>query len=104
MQFLRHLFLAGLLALSPHIADGETWQLQVPAVPFDDDSPTATIAYQPKWVKGLSVGLTRVVQQPEIILTVFNNWNLIFKNISRANDANELTKYLPNVSVIKISA
>lgn len=47
MQFLRHLFLAGLLALSPHIADGETWQLQVPAVPFDDDSPTATIAYQP---------------------------------------------------------
>src|SRR3989338_7634167 len=47
MQFLRHLFLAGLLALSPHIADGETWQIQVPAVPFDDDSPTTTIAYQP---------------------------------------------------------
>jgi hypothetical protein len=56
----------------------------------------ATIAYQPKWVKGLSVGLTRVVQQPEIILTVFNNWNLIFKNISRANDANEFTDYLLN--------
>jgi hypothetical protein len=56
----------------------------------------ATIAYQPKWVSGLSLGLTRVVQQPEIILEVFNNWNLIFKNISRANDANEFTDYLLN--------
>jgi hypothetical protein len=56
----------------------------------------ATIAYQPKWVKGLSLGLTRVVQQPEIILTVFNNWNLIFNNISRANDPNEFTDYLLN--------
>lgn len=56
----------------------------------------ATIAYQPKWVPGLSIGLTRVVQQPEIILEVFNNWNLIFKNISRANDANEFTDYLLN--------
>jgi hypothetical protein len=56
----------------------------------------ATLAYQPKWIKGLSVGLTRVVQQPEIILEVFNNWNLIFKNISRANDANEFTDYLLN--------
>ena len=56
----------------------------------------ATIAYQPKWVKGLSVGLTRVVQQPEIILKVFNNWNLIFNNISRVNDPNEFTDYLLN--------
>ncbi|MFM2010665.1 MAG: hypothetical protein RLZZ479_1056, partial [Bacteroidota bacterium] len=56
----------------------------------------ATIAYQPKWIKGLSVGLTRVVQQPEIILEVFNNWNLIFKNISRVNDPNEFTDYLLN--------
>jgi hypothetical protein len=56
----------------------------------------ATIAYQPKWVPGVSMGLTRVVQQPEIILEVFNNWNLIFKNISRANDANEFTDYLLN--------
>lgn len=30
-----------------HSAGGETWQLQVPSVPFDDDSPTAPIAYQP---------------------------------------------------------
>ena len=56
----------------------------------------ATIAYQPKWIKGLSVGLTRVVQQPEIILKVFNNWNLIFNNISRVNDPNEFTDYLLN--------
>ncbi len=55
-----------------------------------------TLAYQPKWVKGLSVGLTRVVQQPEIILKVFNNWNLIFKNISRVNDPDEFTDYLLN--------
>ena len=54
----------------------------------------ATLSYQPKWVKGLSVGLTRVVQQPEIILKVFNNWNLIFKNISRTNDPNQFTDYL----------
>jgi hypothetical protein len=56
----------------------------------------ATIAYQPKWIKGLSVGLTRVVQQPEIILEVFNNWNLIFNNISRVNDPYEFTDYLLN--------
>jgi hypothetical protein len=34
------------------------------------------------------------VQQPEIILTVFNNWNLIFKNVSRTNDPNQFTDYL----------
>jgi hypothetical protein len=54
----------------------------------------AIIAYQPKWIKGLSVGLTRVVQQPEIILTVFNNWNLIFNNISMNKKRNTGKLYL----------
>ncbi|HQY42657.1 MAG TPA: TMAO reductase system periplasmic protein TorT [Paracoccaceae bacterium] len=47
MQILRHLFVAVLLTLSTHAASGETWQLQVPSVPFDDDSPTTTVAYEP---------------------------------------------------------
>lgn len=47
MPFLRHLFLAALMALSSQSASGETWQLQVPSVPFDDDSPTTTMTYQP---------------------------------------------------------
>ena len=47
MQFLRHLFLAGGLALSSYAANAEPWQLQVPSVPFDDDSPTVALVYQP---------------------------------------------------------
>lgn len=47
MHFLRHLFLAGLLALHPHLASAQTWALQVPSVPFDDDSPTTALAYHP---------------------------------------------------------
>lgn len=46
MQFLRHLFLGLVLALNGYSASAEQWQLQVPSVPFDDDSPTATITYQ----------------------------------------------------------
>ena len=47
MRFLRHLFLAGLLAVGTTSAHTETWDLQVPTVPFDDDSPTEALVYQP---------------------------------------------------------
>lgn len=47
MQFLRHLMLSTVLALISHSASAEPWQLQVPSVPFDDDSPTTALAYQP---------------------------------------------------------
>lgn len=47
MQFLRHLMLTGFLLLSPHIAKAEVWSLEVPTIPFDDDSPTTPLAYRP---------------------------------------------------------
>lgn len=47
MQYLRLIFLAASLAVTSQNAQGETWQLQVPSVPFDDDSPTETMVYAP---------------------------------------------------------
>ena len=47
MKFLRHLLFTGLAALAVQSASAETWQLQVPTVPFDDDSPTAPLLYHP---------------------------------------------------------
>jgi periplasmic protein TorT len=47
MRFLRTLALAGHMAFAALSAGAETWELQVPTVPFDDDSPTETLAYQP---------------------------------------------------------
>ena len=46
MVFLRHLCLVGMIALSGRGAGAETWALQVPTVPFDDDSPTEPLMYQ----------------------------------------------------------
>jgi hypothetical protein len=54
----------------------------------------AMLSYQPKWIKGLSMGLTRIVQEPELILKDFPQWNLIFKNISRVNDEKFFSDYL----------
>jgi protein TorT len=47
MRFLLHLVVAGLLTGFGSLANAETWDLQVPTVPFDDDSPTAPLLYQP---------------------------------------------------------
>lgn len=46
MKFLQSLFLTGLVTLSGAVATAETWDLQVPAVAFDDDSPTVAQTYQ----------------------------------------------------------
>jgi periplasmic protein TorT len=47
MRFLQHLFLGAVLALTSNIARSEPWQLQVPTVPFDDDSLTIPTLYEP---------------------------------------------------------
>lgn len=47
MRFLRHILLAGFAVLTSQSANAESWQLQVPTVPFDDDSPTQPVQYQP---------------------------------------------------------
>ena len=47
MCFVRPVFLVGIVALFASCAAAETWDLQVPSVPFDDDSPTVALAYQP---------------------------------------------------------
>ncbi len=47
MHFIRPLILAVILAHATPDARAETWDLQVPTVPFDDDSPTLALAYQP---------------------------------------------------------
>ena len=46
----------------------------------------AMFSYQPKWTKGFSVGITRVVQEPEILLQDNKQWNLLFRNVSRVSD------------------
>ena len=43
-------------------------------------------AFSPNRIKGMSIGLFRLSQQPNIILNESKDWNLIFKNISRVND------------------
>lgn len=47
MHFMRLLLLFGVLAMAGHGAVADTWALQVPSVPFDDDSPTTAVAYEP---------------------------------------------------------
>ena len=47
----------------------------------------AMISYQPKWIKGLSVGVTRVNQEPRSIYSLDKRWNLLFYNVARINDA-----------------
>jgi len=52
----------------------------------------AMFSYQPKWIKGLSVGVTRVVQEPESLYTLDKQWNLLFNNVARINDASFLVE------------
>jgi protein TorT len=47
MRFLHPLVLAGLVAVFATGSSADTWELQVPVVPFDDSSPTETVVYQP---------------------------------------------------------
>lgn len=47
MQFLRRLLITVVLGAMSHGAGAETWALQVPTIPFDDDSPTEAMAYHP---------------------------------------------------------
>ena len=51
-------------------------------------------SYQPKWIKGLSMGVVRVVQEPESLLKDNKEWNLLFRNISRATDKPEYVNSL----------
>ncbi len=51
-------------------------------------------AYQPKWIKGLSVGLVRIVQEPEVLLQDNKEWNLLFRNVARATDKPEFVNSL----------
>lgn len=47
MRFLRSCLICGFCGLFSSGAAGETWALRVPGVPFDDDSPTEPVLYQP---------------------------------------------------------
>ena len=48
----------------------------------------ASIVYSPKWIKGLSIGAVRVVQEPERVLQLNKQYFPLFNNVSRAADAN----------------
>jgi hypothetical protein len=50
------------------------------------------LSYQPKWIKGLSIGLTRVVQEPELLYNLDKQWNLLFSNVARINDASYIVE------------
>lgn len=47
MRILHPLVAAGFLAVCALGANAETWELQVPSMPFDDESPAATVQYHP---------------------------------------------------------
>ena len=49
---------------------------------------SAMLVYQPKWTPGLSLGVTRVVQENESELNANKQWFLLFNNVDRASDAN----------------
>lgn len=44
------------------------------------------LSWQPKWVNGLNLGLTRFVQKMESEFIKDGNWNLLFNNVSREKD------------------
>jgi len=48
---------------------------------------SAIISYQPKWIKGLSLGMSRVVQENEAELDYNKQWFLLLNNVDRASDA-----------------
>jgi hypothetical protein len=48
----------------------------------------ASIVYSPRWIKGLSVGVVRVVQEPERVLDLNHQYFPLVNNVARAADAN----------------
>jgi hypothetical protein len=48
---------------------------------------SAIVSYHPKWIKGLSLGISRVVQENESELDYNKQWFLLLNNIDRASDA-----------------
>ena len=54
----------------------------------------AMIAYKPKWLSGLSIGVTRTVQELETLLNDNKQWDLLFRNISRLSDKQEFVNSL----------
>lgn len=53
---------------------------------------SAIISYQPKWINGLSLGVTRVVQENESELKANQQWILLLNNVDRASDNNYETE------------
>jgi hypothetical protein len=53
---------------------------------------SAIISYQPKWIKGLSLGMTRVVQENEAELDYNKQWFLLLNNVDRASDVDYNTE------------
>ncbi|MDO8984108.1 TMAO reductase system periplasmic protein TorT [Cypionkella sp.] len=47
MRFLRHILFASCAVFASQSARAESWQLEAPTVPFDDDSQTQPLLYQP---------------------------------------------------------
>jgi hypothetical protein len=52
----------------------------------------ASIIYSPKWIKGLSVGAVRVVQEPESLFKANNQYFPLINNVARTNDNSYLTE------------
>ena len=48
---------------------------------------SAIVTYQPKWISGLSIGMSRVVQENEAELKYNKKWFLLVNNVDRASDA-----------------
>ena len=46
------------------------------------------IVYSPKFIKGLSVGVVRIVQEPESVILYNNQYFPLINNVARANDTN----------------
>ena len=53
---------------------------------------SAIVSYQPKWISGLSFGMSRVVQENEAELDYNKKWFLLLNNIDRASDADYNTE------------
>ena len=53
---------------------------------------SAILTYQPKWISGLSFGMSRVVQENEAELDYNKKWFLLLNNIDRASDADYNTE------------
>ena len=53
---------------------------------------SAIVSYQPKWISGLNLGISRVVQENEAELDYNKKWFLLLNNVDRASDADYNTE------------